>query len=157
MPAALGPVVKRRRDAEAALMLIPAQARATAQEHGRMAQREIEVLLSVDPLESVPAKVPVPGDWADPKALPPILLRSRELALPPAAAGHVITMLAMSRRDEVYAGIPVIRELCDPASLEEFSRALIEHWQAAGMPVKDRWVLPVLDLFEQAKPVRERR
>jgi hypothetical protein len=41
----------------------------------------------------------------------------------------------------VYAGLDVVREHCDPASLAEFGGQLFQLWQAVGAPAQDNWVL----------------
>ncbi|MBW4718482.1 DUF4132 domain-containing protein [Saccharothrix obliqua] len=147
VPTALGAPGAARRSAEAALRLIPAEAVAAAGAHGPAAEAAIHALTTVDPLDVLPVKLPSPGDWADPGMLPQVLLADRRHALPHEAVGHVITMLAMSTPDDVYAGVPVVRELCDPKSLAEFAWALFERWRGAGMPSKDGWALGALGLL----------
>ncbi|MBO2457166.1 DUF4132 domain-containing protein [Actinomadura violacea] len=149
LPGALGKAGAERRAAEAALRFVASQHGAdgivdAARAHGDKAAGAIEALLAVDPLEILPAKIPAVGDWADVRMLPQILLRDRERALPEAAAAHVLTMLAMSKPGEVYAGIDVVRDLCDPASLAGFGWAVFRRWDANGGPSKDGWALAQL-------------
>jgi hypothetical protein len=56
----------------------------------------------------------------------------------------VCTMLALSRPDDVYAGIAVVKATCDPRSLADFGWALFERWCSAGSPSKESWVLLAL-------------
>ncbi|MFI0444502.1 DUF4132 domain-containing protein [Actinomadura sp. 6N118] len=156
---ALGKAGKDRRNAEAALHVIAsdtgigpvvAEARAAGDEVGDA----IEALLNADPLEKLPAKIPVPREWAAVGALPQLLLRGGERTLPAEAAGHVVTMLAMSKQGEVYAGVEAVREMCDPRSLEEFSWALFERWELHGSPVADRWALAQLGWLGGDETVR---
>ncbi|MCS7481931.1 WGR and DUF4132 domain-containing protein [Umezawaea endophytica] len=159
LPVALVKPGKARREAEAALRLVAARGHAdvvrrVAAEHGGRVEEAAESLITTDPLDHLPAKMPVVGDWADPVLLPRILLRDREHALPVAAAGHVVTMLAMSKPDDVYAGVEVVRELCDPESLARFVWAAFEAWRANGTPPKDGWVLPAQGLFGDDETVR---
>ncbi|WNV84677.1 DUF4132 domain-containing protein [Umezawaea sp. Da 62-37] len=159
LPAALGKAGKARRDAEAALVLIAGRGHAdvlrkVAAEHGERVVGAVEDLIATDPLDRLPAKMPVIGDWADPVLLPRILVRDRRHALPGAAAGHVLTMLAMSKPDDVYAGVDVVRELCDPGSLARFAWAVFEAWRADGTPPKDGWVLPAQGLLGDDGTVR---
>ncbi|PRY41731.1 DUF4132 domain-containing protein [Umezawaea tangerina] len=159
LPAALGKAGKARRDAEAALRLVAGRGHAdvlreVAAEHGERVAGAVEDLIAADPLDRLPAKMPVVGTWADPVLLPRILLRDRRHALPGAAAGHVLTMLAMSKPDDVYAGVDVVRELCDPASLARFAWAVFEAWKADGTPPKDGWVLPAQGLVGDDETVR---
>ena len=97
----------------------------------------------------------MPGTWADPAVLPQIRLRAGGQALPRSAATHVVTMLALCRPDDVYAGVPPVREICDPASLAEFAWALFRGWENAGFPAKDGWVLTALGLLGDDAVVRE--
>ncbi|MEV5408186.1 DUF4132 domain-containing protein [Thermopolyspora sp. NPDC052614] len=159
VPAALGKPGGRRSDAEAALRRVAAKAGVdevanAARAHGEKAARAIEEMLRADPLEHLPAKMPVVGAWAEPETLPQVLLRDRAHALPTAAVGHLITVLALSKPDEVYAGVEVVRELCDPGSLTEFSWALFDKWRADGTPTRDGWVLHQLSLFGDDDTVR---
>ncbi|MEW2353881.1 DUF4132 domain-containing protein [Spirillospora sp. NPDC029432] len=147
LPAALGKAGKERRQAEAALLLIESTAGADAivtaarDAHGDAAADAVAALLAADPLERLPAKTPEPPAWAAPQLLPQLLLRGRELALPAAATGHAVTMLAMSKPGEMYAGVDVLREVCDPESLAEFSWGVFRQWQQQDAPSKDGWAL----------------
>ncbi|OLT28245.1 hypothetical protein BJF79_41840 [Actinomadura sp. CNU-125] len=53
-------------------------------------------------------------------------------------------MLAMSKPDAPYAGVRVVRDLCDPASAAEFGWELFERWRAVGAPPKESWALAQL-------------
>ncbi|MFI0445809.1 DUF4132 domain-containing protein [Actinomadura sp. 6N118] len=157
-PSALGKPGKKRRQAERALRLLACRVGAekivaAARDLGAEAANAIEALVA-DPLDHIPDPVPSVGGWAVPGALPQILLRGRERALPVAAAGHVITMLAMSKPDEVYAGVEVIRGLCDSRSLAEFSWALFERWEQHGAPAKDGWAMDQLAWLGDDETVR---
>ncbi|GAA2149303.1 DUF4132 domain-containing protein [Actinomadura napierensis] len=159
LPGALGKAGAERRAAEGALRFVASQHGAegvvdAARAHGDKAADAIEALLAVDPLEILPAKMPAVGDWADVRLLPQILLRDGERALPDAAAEHVLTMLAMSKPGEVYAGIAAVRELCDPASLAEFGWAVFRRWEANGAPSKDGWALTQLGWLGDDDTVR---
>ncbi|XVQ08388.1 DUF4132 domain-containing protein [Spirillospora sp. CA-255316] len=149
VPAALGKAGPARRQAEGALLLVADRTGAEAVEsaargHGGPAAAAVAALLATDPLDRLPAAKPKPVDWADPVRLPQVLLRGRDRALPAEATGHLLTMLAMSRIGEVYAGVDAVRELCDPASLAEFSWALFQDWEMRGAPSKDGWALEQL-------------
>ena len=159
VPAAVGKAGKPRRAAETALRLIAARAdvdvvRQAAKEHGERVEAAVEALIGADPLDVVPAKVPVVGEWAEPSLLPRILLRDKGHSLPDPAVGHVLTMLAMSKPDDVFAGVDVVRELCAPESLARFAWAVFEAWRAAGTPPKDGWVLPALGVLGDEEVVR---
>lgn len=156
VPDAVGATGHARAAAEAALRLIATtrDVRPAARAYGSEAEAAVETLLAADPLDDVPARMPKPGAWADPALLPQVLLRDRARALPPEATGHLLTMLAISRPGQPYAGIEVVREVCDPASLAEFGWAVFERWRTAGMPSKDGWALTGLGVLGDDETVR---
>ncbi|MGK5554560.1 DUF4132 domain-containing protein, partial [Actinomadura kijaniata] len=159
IPDALGQPGARRRAAEGALVTLAARTDrptvlAAAREYGDQAAAAIGELLATDPLDRLPARVPRPGPWADPALLPQPLLRDRTIGLSADATRHVVTMLAMSPPDDVYPGVEVVREVCDPASLAEFGWALFERWQAAGASSRDGWALTQLGLTGDDETVR---
>jgi hypothetical protein len=158
LPDALGKAGPARRAAEHALRLIAerhghAPIVEAARVHGEVAAAAIEALVTADRLDDLPKKIPV-VDWVDPRALPQILLRDRAQALPDDAAGHVLTMLAMSEPGDEYAGVRVVRDLCDPASLAEFGWALFRGWELNGAPSKEGWALTQLALTGDDETVR---
>ncbi|MDX3729613.1 DUF4132 domain-containing protein [Streptomyces caniscabiei] len=159
VPDALGRPGTARRYAEQALHTIVALhgeqvVRSAAERYGAEAEAAIGELLSADPLETaLPKKLPEPVEWAEPLLLPQILLRSGG-ALPAEATRHVVTMLAMSRPDEAYPGLAVVRERCEPQSLAEFVWALFEQWRLAGMPSQESWALTALGLLGDDGTVR---
>ncbi|WP_433333477.1 DUF4132 domain-containing protein [Spirillospora sp. CA-294931] len=158
IPAALGKTGKKRNQAEGALRLLArrtdtARIVAAARGLGPDAASAIETLVT-DPLEFLPDPLPDVPRWANPGALPQILLRGRERALPVATAGHVITMLAMSVPDDVYAGVDLVRERCDGRSLAEFSWALFERWERHGAPPRDGWAMDQLAWLGDDETVR---
>ncbi|MFD0686472.1 DUF4132 domain-containing protein [Actinomadura fibrosa] len=152
VPAALGRSGPSRRQAEAALRLLAADLGAEDVAHaarglGEEAANAVEALVMADPLTLPPARVPKLPEWANPALLRQILLRGRERALPTAATGHVLTMLAMSKPGEPYAGISALQKACDPPSLAEFAWALFQRWERHGAPAKDSWALDQLGLL----------
>ncbi|QFG20440.1 DUF4132 domain-containing protein [Actinomadura sp. WMMB 499] len=148
VPDALGKAGPARRAAEHALRLIadrhgPDTVVEAARAHGDEAAAAIGTLLAADPLDTLPKKIPSVG-WVEIRALPPLLLRDRTHALPDDAVRHVLTMLAMSNPDDVYAGVHAVRELSDPDSLAEFGWALFRWWDVCGAPPKENWALTQL-------------
>ncbi|GAB2584942.1 hypothetical protein GCM10027168_17160 [Streptomyces capparidis] len=144
VPAALGSAARQRRAAEAALRLLAerghaAEVRAAARFHGERAEAGVEALLGGDPLDRLPERIPTAAGGVDYGVLPQVLLRDRRAALPETALRHLVTMLAMSRPDEVYPGVRVVKELCDPASLDAFAWALFEQVGKGAA-----WILPAL-------------
>jgi hypothetical protein len=63
-------------------------------------------------------------------------------------------MLAISRPGSVYAGLDLVREHCDPASLAEFGWQLFQLWQTIGAPSKDAWALDGLGHIGDDETVR---
>jgi predicted DNA-binding WGR domain protein len=159
VPDALGQPGAARTAAERALTLIVSAhgadtVRRAAVEYGEEAAEAIEVLLDSDPLEAaLPARMPQPGTWADPAALPQ-LVTSAGGALPSSTVRHVLTMLAVSRPGALYPGVTVVKELCTRDSLTAFAWALFEEWRLAGMPAKDAWALHALGWFGDDETVR---
>lgn len=102
----------------------------------------------------LPTRIPPLPAWVGPGLLPPVILRDGGEALPATAAGHVVTMLAMSRPGTVYAGVDAVKELCTAASLAEFGWGLFERWQKVGMPAKDGWALDALGWLGDDETVR---
>ncbi|MFC1409737.1 DUF4132 domain-containing protein [Streptacidiphilus sp. N1-12] len=150
VPDAVGPAGVLRRRAENALRFLALQHGAeavvalAAVEYGAEAGAVVAELSAADPLVfTLPARLPVPGDWADLALLPPIALVGGGV-LAPEAVGHVCTMLALSRPREPYAGLATVLESCDRASLAAFGWALFEGWRKAAMPAKDVWAFHCL-------------
>ncbi|MER6362694.1 DUF4132 domain-containing protein [Kitasatospora sp. NPDC001527] len=160
VPASVGKAGAARRDAEHALRLIAAAhgapaVRAVAGEYGPKAEEAVGTLLSADPLvNALPAKLPQPGDWAEPVMLPQLLVRGGEGALPTAAVRHVLTILALSKSGEFYPGLDQVVEVCEPRSLTEFGWAVFEQWRLAGMPSQDGWALHALGRLGDDETVR---
>ncbi|WP_433796088.1 DUF4132 domain-containing protein [Actinoplanes sp. CA-252034] len=148
IPAALGKAGPARRQAETALLALPADTvRAAASGHGPAAAAAVDALLARDPLTLLPARLPANPAWAVPAMLPPIRLRGGSGALPPAAVDTLITMLAISRMDEPYAGVALAAEACEPGDLAAFVWGLLDAWQLAGADPKQSWVLDALALL----------
>ncbi|GIJ60751.1 DUF4132 domain-containing protein [Virgisporangium aurantiacum] len=159
VPPALGKAGPARREAERALRMLAGRAhdvtvREAAATYGPAAADGIAALLDTDPLDVLPARVPTPPGWIDARLLPPVPLRGGDGVLPPDAVGHIVTMLAMSRPDDPYAGIDVVTNTCDPAALADLGWALFERWLEADAPSADGWVLPALGLIGDDETVR---
>ncbi|MBB4912278.1 DUF4132 domain-containing protein [Actinophytocola algeriensis] len=160
LPAALGKAGKTRDVAETALRALAAHegtddvVAETKRLAGEEAEDGVARILATDPLELLPRKLPVPGAWADPAALPQIRLRDEEVALPRASTADVLTMFALGKPDEPYGGVAQVAEACDPASLAEFGWTVFEAWRKAGMPSKDGWALVALAAVGDDETVR---
>lgn len=152
LPAAVGTNAAERRNAEAALRFIArdrgaAVVHEVAARHGERVAGAIAALSLDDPLAQLPAKLPKPGGWAAPAALPALRRRADARRLPDSAVSHALTMLAMSSHAEHYAGWEVLREQCDPESLRRFCWGVFELWRSVGEPAPDNWALRQLSVF----------
>ncbi|MFI5846041.1 DUF4132 domain-containing protein [Catenuloplanes sp. NPDC051500] len=144
IPIAFGPAGPERRQATAALHALAAAGHrrtvlAAAAGYGPAAATKIEPLLAADPLDALPARLPELPAWLDLDALEPI--RTPHGVLPETAVRHVLTMLAFSKPGEPYAGLDLVRDACDAASLGAFGRSLLHAWLIADAPLKDVWTL----------------
>ncbi|WP_167978968.1 WGR and DUF4132 domain-containing protein [Lentzea indica] len=158
LPAALGAPGTVRRNAEFALRHLHLETGvdvvALAASHSDEAGAAIRILVEVDPLDVLPAKLPVIGDWADPRLLPQVLLTDGKAALSAGAAKNLLMTAALSKPDAVYPGLPLAVEACDRTSLAEFAWAVFGRWQDVGAPSKDAWVLTALGWFGDDGTVR---
>ncbi|MCX2947906.1 WGR and DUF4132 domain-containing protein [Lentzea sp. NEAU-D7] len=156
IPAAAGKAGVARRNAEAALRHlhnnVGVDVAAVAKECG--AEAAIDVVLSVDPIDVLPAKLPAIGEWADARLLPQVLLADRKHALSAEAAGHLLMTAALSKPGDLYAGLPIVREALDRASLAAFAWAAFKAWEQAGAPSKENWALTALGWFGDDSTVR---
>ncbi|MGI5242506.1 DUF4132 domain-containing protein [Dactylosporangium sp. CA-139066] len=153
VPAALGKAGPQRRAAEQALvMLAGAGQRDTvtqaAEGYGPAAAKAIGDLLDADPLvRHLPARIPLPPEWADPAALPPVRLRDGAGTLPASAVRHLLTMLMMSRPGEPYAGLELVRATCEPHDLARLGWELLQRWDEADAPLTGGWALDAQAVF----------
>ncbi|MGW4805258.1 DUF4132 domain-containing protein [Kitasatospora sp. NPDC004272] len=165
VPDAVGGAGREREAAEHALRLVAATVggaellAAVTARYGDPAAEAVAEVLAVDPLEiALPARMPVLPSWAQPAVLPQLPLRAPaegpETALPAAAAGHVLTMLALSRPGEPYPGLAVVAQACRADGLAAFGWALFEQWRQAGMPAKESWALHALGVLGDDATVR---
>ncbi|MFE5795420.1 DUF4132 domain-containing protein [Streptomyces sp. NPDC056503] len=152
VPDAVGAAGPGRTAAEGALRAIvaahgPEAVRAAAGEYGEEAAQAVEELLATDPLvTALPARMPQPAAWIEPRVLPRIRLRTGA-TLPVSAVAHLLTMLAVSRPGAPYPGLAEVRALCTPESLAGFAWGLFEEWRLVGMPPKEAWTLHALGWF----------
>lgn len=159
IPPALGKPGLARRQAERALTALVASGNRdavaeAAAGYGPAAEAAVADLLSADPLDALPGKMPALPEWAEVAILTPIHLRGDAGALPTEAVRQVMTMLAISRPGDPYAGLALVKEACDSRSLAEFGWGLFQRWQAAGYPSKESWVMDALGLLGDDETVR---
>ncbi len=154
VPAALGKPGAERRNAEMAIRQLHGMGVDVVAAAPEAAAEGLRTLLSVDPVDVLPAKLPVLGEWADTRLLPQVLLSDRTRALSAEAASHLLMTAALSKPGEVYAGLPIAREALDRGSLAAFAWAVFERWQEIGAPSKESWALHALGWFGDDTTVR---
>ncbi|GAB3275212.1 DUF4132 domain-containing protein [Kineosporia babensis] len=159
VPQALGKAGVARRQAEAALVLLNtrgegAAVREAAQSYGAPAAAAIDELLARDPLMVLPAKVPDQPVWALPGLLPSVRVKDGSSVLPDTAVTYLITMFALSRMDQPYAGLDMVKETVNTDDLAAFAWALFEGWLGAGAEPKENWTLDAVALAGDDEAVR---
>jgi len=128
-------------------------AREVAAAYGGAMPAALQALLDADPLNVLPSRMPkLPGFFV------PAAFRRPELrdgaAVPLSAVEHIGTMLAISKLDEPYAGLEIVRQACTPESLAEFAWDLYEAWAASGTPSKENWAFNALGLLGNDETAR---
>lgn len=149
VPTAIGKPGKARDAAESALRLLAREGHEAlvmevAARYGEAAKAATRAVLDFDPLDIYPGKIPSVPDFVEAAALPRIVLAASGKALPAAAARHVLTMLAISKIGEPYAGLAVVKSIATPASLASFAWELFQSWLVAGAPSKEGWAFTAL-------------
>lgn len=144
---ALGQPGRARKQAEAALRAVAQGGHegvilSVAERAG--VKDAVAAVLAADPLDLFPAKLPKLPPFVDPASLPRPLLRARKAALPASAAEALAVMLAFSTLEEPYAGLALVKETCEPASLARFAWELFQAWMMNGAPSKESWCLTAL-------------
>jgi hypothetical protein len=152
VPAALGGDKKTRPAAEAALRYTgrvagdQAVLKAVAAHYDPDVVARVGELLATDPAVPLGAD-PKPGDWADARLLPPVVLKDGSARLPHEGVVNLIAALSLWSPRLPYPGVEPVRDLCDAESLERFSIALFELWLSAGAPSDDTWAVDQLGCF----------
>jgi predicted DNA-binding WGR domain protein len=127
--------------------------RETAARYGDAAAEAVERLLGADPALIVPAKLPkLPGFFVPAAFRRPVLVDGG--ALPLGAVEHLARMLTISKLDEPYAGLDIVKNACTPDSLAEFAWDGFEAWLGAGAPSKEGWAYTALGLLGDDETAR---
>lgn len=108
---------------------------------------QVETMLSSDPLDLVPTRVPPVPAWLDVALLPPVLMADGRSRLPGSAVATLCRMIAMSDLADPYPGLAAIGERCDRASLARFVWALFSNWTVAGRPAAGVWAMNSLAYY----------
>jgi len=149
LPAALNPKSAEHADAVFGLRWLAGQDLRKALETQAQAvdaAAELAALLDADPLLNYPNRLPALPDFFAVVARAGLLLRNGT-RVPAAGVFHLGTMLAFSSLSAPYAGLALVREVCDPDSLRNFLWDLYEAWHAAGAPAKSNWAFQALGLL----------
>jgi predicted DNA-binding WGR domain protein len=155
LPIALGPMGTPRTRAENILRFLARRGhgsvvRQVAAGAGHEAAAVIDEILDSDiGFDKVP-KLPAfwqPDDWTRPR------LKNGK-ALPLATLEEVGVILAVSTLDDPHAGVSVLRETCDAASLAGFTWDLFAAWLAAGGAAQQNWAFTALAWFADEAALR---
>jgi hypothetical protein len=157
IPDALGKAGEARDDAELSLgQMAQKGAReailAAAKTYGDDARHAIDSLVSRDPLE-IDATVPKAPDFLRRANLPAVLTKTAT-RLPDETIDALLEMLRIAPLDPPYAGVAMLRESCDEASLAAFARELAEQWLLAGANGRFDWMLFALAHFPSPENTR---
>jgi hypothetical protein len=119
-----------------------------ARAYGDEAVRALDLVLSADSLaDGAPSKPPKLPSWFDAASLPRPRLAGTRKALTLAAVEHNAEMLVFTDADEPYAGLEIVREACDAASLGDFVWGIFQAWTLAGYPMDEKWAFFALGHF----------
>ncbi len=117
--------------------------RDAAQTYGDTMSAALTALLNVDPLLILPSRMPkMPDFFVAASFHRPTLCSGK--ALPLASVEHIASMLAISKLDAPYAGLDVVKKVCDRASLARFVWEVFAAWLSSGTPAKDNWAFTAL-------------
>lgn len=130
-----------------------ALAREVAAEYGPAMTAALDALLNLDPLLALPTRMPALPEFVASVVSDPPLLRDGT-PVPASAAGHILSMLAISKAEAVYPGIALVRKACNPASLARFADRLFEAWVDARFPPKENWAFAAVGLLGNDQSVR---
>lgn len=117
--------------------------REAAKLYGEMAESAIEPLLELNELDNLPAKIPNLPSWLLSDSLAKPTLKSGGL-LSGVGLENLLTMLAISKPGEPYAGVGLAAQEFTEESLAEFSWSLFSAWLEAGADSKCYWALHTL-------------
>ncbi|HSO40263.1 MAG TPA: DUF4132 domain-containing protein, partial [Labilithrix sp.] len=99
---------------------------------------ELRILLLPPPL---PARPPALPSFFDGAALPAPRLRDSGAPLGPEHVERLGQLLALLPLEAARSAVASVHSACEPSSLGDFARALVERWVAHDAPTKEKWVL----------------
>ncbi len=124
-----------------------------AARYGAECVAALAALLSIDPLQLLPSKLPKLPVWFTPGAYArPTLNDGRPISVE--ASSHIGMMIALSSLEEPYGGIEIVKEALDQSALAEFAWAVFTSWIDAGAPSKENFGFLVLGLLGNDETAR---
>lgn len=161
VPDAVGPGGVAREEAEYAVRWLngekPEIARTVFEEYAGSdprAREAIDEVLSRDPFARVPAKVSKLPSWLAVSSLTRPVLKTGG-ALSDEAMTALVEMITFINPDDVYPGVPAMREACTPGSIARFAWDLFGSWLANGAPSKEGWALRAVGWFGDDECARQ--
>ncbi|HGM5489770.1 TPA: DUF4132 domain-containing protein [Serratia fonticola] len=112
-------------------------------------------LLTQDPLDIFPARVPKAPDFWQPTLWRRPRLCSNNQPLPDVAMEILGEMLRFTHGSHFYIGLEQVKEVCQPHTLAAFAWDLFSAWQNAGAPAKENWAFQTLGIFGDESTARE--
>lgn len=112
-------------------------------------------LLTQDPLDIYPARVPKAPDFWQPTLWRRPRLSSNDQPLPNDALEILGEMLRFTHGSNYYCGLDRVKEICQPHTLAAFAWDLFNAWQNVGAPTKESWAFHILAVFGDESTVRE--
>ena len=117
-------------------------------EYGAEAAEAVRGILAAD-VGAPPTPEPPPlPDWLNLAALPQVLLRGGQTALPDEATRALLEAFRLTATRDCVAsmgeGLQTALDALDPAGVTEFCWQVFEAWRTAGHPPKQAWTLSAL-------------
>lgn len=112
--------------------------------YGDEAKTRAEELSKLDALDDLPKKIPALPSWCAGVVSPELKAGG---SLPKEALGVLLTMLAISKPGDPYAGVELAVDFLTTKSLARTSWSLFEAWRLGGMDSKQGWAFHQLGLL----------
>lgn len=149
IPAVVGSKKKPAENARRAIALLVGAGHGdllleVATRYGDEARARAEELATLDALDDLPKKIPALPSWCAGVIAPELKTGG---SLPREALDVLLTMLAISKPGDPYAGVEVAVDLLTDKSLGRFAWSLFEAWRLGGMDSKQGWAFHQLGLL----------
>ncbi|MBZ7514042.1 DUF4132 domain-containing protein [Klebsiella grimontii] len=116
---------------------------------------KLEQLLTQDPLDNYPVRIPKVPDFWQPTLWRRPRLIGTDQPLTDDALEIFGEMLRFAQGGHHYGGLDLAKAACQPQSLAAFVWDLFNAWQTAGAPAKDNWAFQALGIFGDEATVRD--